>query len=56
MSYIAKCLDRDKFSVYADIEGSKTAAGGTIPPEVMVTNLKPDLVVIDRKKKSVSIF
>ena len=56
VNYIAKCLDREKFSVYADIEGSQTAAGGTIPPEVMVTNLKPDLVVIDRKKKSVSIF
>ena len=50
VNYIAKCLDREKFSVYADIEGSQTAAGGTIPPEVMVTNLKPDLVVIDRKK------
>ena len=32
VNYIAKCLDREKFSVYADIEGSQTAAGGDHSP------------------------
>ena len=39
-----------------DIEGSKRAAGGTMPPEAAVTNLKPDLVLIDRKTKTLSIY
>ena len=30
--------------------------GGTIPPSVLVTTLKPDLVIFDKKAKSVDIF
>ena len=29
---------------------------GTIPPDVLVTTLKPDLVIIDKKQKSIYIF
>ena len=56
LKYIHTCLDHTKFKVYVDIEGSQTAAGGTLPPEVLVTNLKPDIVIIDRKTKTVEIF
>ena len=56
LAYISNCLDREKFVVYVDIEGSKTAAGGTMPPEAAVTNLKPDIVILDRKTKTLSIF
>ena len=50
------CLDQDKYKIYVDVEGSQTAAGGTIPPEILVTTLKPDVVIIDRKSKKVDIF
>ena len=31
---------------YADFKGAKVN-GGTIPPHIMVTNSRPDLVIID---------
>ena len=37
--------------VNIDIQGSQT-----LPPDILVTNLKPDLVVIDRETKKVDIF
>ena len=39
------------FLVNIDIQGSQT-----LPPDILVTNLKPDLVVIDRETKKVDIF
>ena len=42
LPYISNCLDRDKFEVYVDIKGSKTAAGWHMPLEAAVTNLKHD--------------
>ena len=56
LHYILSCLNKEKFQVYVDLEGSKTPAGGTIPPSVVVTNLKPDIVIIDKEKKTVDIF
>ena len=56
LAYISSCLDRDKFTAYVDIDGSKTPAGGTIPPQMLVTNLKPDIVILDKKSKKISIF
>ena len=56
LHYIAKCLDSDKFTCYVDLPGHQTPAGGTFPPDVLVTNLKPDIVIIDKMKKSVSVF
>ena len=39
-----------------DIPGHQTEAGGTVPPSLAVTNLKPDIVIIDKAKKSAQIF
>ena len=39
-----------------DIEGHQTQGGGTIPPEIVITTLKPDIVIIDKKSKSLEIF
>ena len=36
--------------------GHQTAAGGTLPPSVLVTNLKPDIVIVNNPEKAVSIF
>ena len=56
LNYISSCLDVEKFKCFVDLEGSQTSARGTIPPNIMVTNLKPDIVVVDKSKKEVSIF
>ena len=56
LHYISNCLDKKNFSCYVDLEGHQTLAGGTIPPEVTVSTLKPDIVVIDNKQKLVTIF
>ena len=33
-----------------------TSAGGTVPPNICVTNLKPDLVIINNINKTVKLF
>ena len=42
------------FTVYSDIENSKTINGGTIPPNLTITSLRPDIVIIESDK--VNIF
>ena len=39
-----------------DIDGHQTPAGGTIPPSVLVTTLKPDIVIIEKSTKKVTVF
>ena len=56
LNYIASCLDNEKYTCYVDIPGHQTPAGGTLPPDVAVTTLKPDIVVVDRRNKKVAIF
>ena len=56
LTYISKCLDKDKFTCFIDIKDHQTPSGGTLPPSVIVTNLKPDIVIIDKKNKTINIF
>ena len=56
LRYIFECLDSEKFTVMCDLEGAKSAAGGTLTPDIVVTTLKPDLVVIDKITKALHIF
>ena len=39
-----------------DIEGCQTPAGGTLPPSLVVSTLRPDIVIVDKKNKEVNIF
>lgn len=55
-NYIVNKIDRAKFTVYSDIHGHKITNRGTIPATRTVTELKPDIVVIDDKKKTIDIF
>ena len=41
--------------VYVDIEGHQTPDWGTQPPQVIVTNLKPEMWLLKKKKKTVNI-
>ena len=52
LKYIMDSLDTTKFSVFSDLPGLEAAGGGTIPPEICVTNLKPDIVILDKKKRN----
>ena len=41
--------------VYSDISGLDIN-GGTIPPDIVVTQLRPDLVIINRQEKIISLL
>ena len=56
LHYISQCLDKEKFKCYVDIQDSQTPAGGTLPPNIVVSNLKPDIVILDKSAKKVNIF
>ena len=56
LSYIVSCVDTSKFKVHSDLPGHQAAGGGSIPPEICVTNLRPDIVVIDVEKNIVNLF
>jgi hypothetical protein len=48
-------VDKSRFKVYSDLEGYQTPTGGTIPATLAVTELKPDMVISDKVKKTVNI-
>ena len=54
--FVWTSIDRNRYKVYADIEGFRTNAGGTIPPEVLITTDRPDLVIVDEENKKVKTF
>ena len=48
-------IDKSSYKVYSDLPGYTTPAGGSIPADLLVTPLKPDIVIIDQKNKTVEI-
>ena len=56
LKYISSCLDKQKYKCFVDLEGEQTSAGGTLPPSIVVSNLKPDIVIVKKSEKTVSIF
>ena len=52
MDYIYKT----KFTVHADIDGKRTNSKGTIPPNVMLTSVKPDTTIIKEDEQKVYTF
>ena len=49
-------LEKQRFNIYSDIEGFSTSAGGTIPPNILVTSQKPDLVIVNKNEKAISLI
>ena len=49
-------IDKKRFSVYSDIKGYQTSNGGSMPPSLTVTSLKPDIVILDKVNKQTSIL
>ena len=55
LKYIFPYLDRERFRVNVDIDGHRTREGGTVPNDLLVTEKRPDIVVVDDKKNPGSV-
>jgi hypothetical protein len=55
INYIVTNVDK-QFRVFSDLQGHTAAGGGSIPPELCVTTLKPDIVILDDKAKTIHLF
>ena len=53
--YIASNVDK-QYTVFSDLPGMETPGGGTIPPALCVTRMKPDIVILDTHMKALHIF
>ena len=56
LNFIVSKIDKTKFTVYSDINGYQTTNGGTVPVTMAVTELKPDIVIVNDKEKTVEIL
>ena len=56
INFVACSIDKSKFEVFADIPEYRTTIGGTIPEDILVQNLKTDIVIVDRRKKELYTF
>ena len=56
INFIVNSVNKEKFKVYSDLPGWEAAGGGTIPADLCITNLKPDIVIIDNDKKILHIY
>ena len=56
ISFIVNNVDRQRFKVFSDLPGWEATGGGTIPADLCITNLKPDIVIIDNSKKILHIY
>ena len=56
LSYILSCIDTSKADLYSDLPGHQAAGGGTIPPTITITALRPDVVLVEREAKRLHLF
>ena len=56
VNYIVQSLDHTKYTIHSDIPGHEAAGGGTIPPELTITPLKPDITILDKQNEKFHIF
>ena len=56
VNYVVKNLDTTKYTIHSDIEGHETSGGGSVPPEVCVTPLKPDIIIWDKQNNKFHMF
>ena len=49
-------VNKDTYKVYSDLPGREAPGGGTIPADLCVMNLKPDIVIIDEVNRDLHIF
>ena len=56
LKYIVNSVEKSNFTVFSDLPGHQASNGGSLPPSMIVTNLKPDIVVVDETNKKVVIY
>ena len=56
IKYIVDSVDISKFIVFSDIPGFQTTNGGSLPADMAVTTLKPNVVLLDHKEKTIHLF
>ena len=56
LKYFVSSVDTEKFRVFSDIQSHQAAGGGSIPPEICVTNLGPDIDVINVENNTVNLL
>ena len=49
-------IDTHMYKVHSDLPGYQTSNGGSLPPSLTITTLKPDIVILDNQKKEAAIF
>ena len=54
-SYIVNNVDT-KYTIYSDLPAHRAPGGGSIPPELCLTALKLDIVILDKHKKTIHLF
>ena len=52
---IRPCLNPD-YRLYSDLPGYGAPHGGTIPPHVLVTNLRPDIFIVNESLRKAIVF
>ena len=55
VSYIVNNVD-PKFTILSDLSRHTAPEGRSIPRELCVTTLKPDIVILDKEKKKIHIY
>jgi hypothetical protein len=55
VNFIVSNVDQN-FQVLSDLPGMEAPGGGTIPPALCVTRLKPDIVIVDTHTKTLHIY
>ena len=55
VKYIETNVDK-KYTVFSDLTGMEAPGGGTIPPALCVTKLKPEIVILENHMKALNIF
>ena len=56
INFIVSNVDKSRFKIFSDLPGWETPGGGTIPSDLCVTSLKPDIVIVDETNKQLHIF
>ena len=56
ISHIVQRVDTSTLTIHSEIPGHEAAGGGSIPPEVTIPALKPDITIWDKENKSFNIF
>ena len=56
VNYIVTNLDSSKYRIHSDLPGYQASNGGSLPPSILVTPLKPDIVIIEENTKKAFIY